>query len=114
MGASETIKLKMDSKSMVAGSQIVLGPGDPPLTKAQLLEHTRNGERYIDVVVPVRLTDLIRRGTDWLDDYVSELITGGDCDLEDISYEPHHSNIAGGGDFVLIRVVAHWAIDDLD
>ena len=103
----------MAGKDMIADSQVVLRPGDPPLTKAQLLEHSRNGECYVNVVVPVRLSELVQNDKDWLNDYVSEKITGGDCDLEDISYEPYRSNIAEEA-FVLIRVVAHWTTDDLN
>ena len=55
------------------------------------------GER-VNESVRVSLSDLIDHGIDWLNDYVSEQITGSRVALEDIGYEAHSVD---DGDIIL-------------
>lgn len=75
-----------------------------PYTLQEIKSLTNNGEKYIDVNVPVGLWDLIDNDVEWLNDHVSELVTRSLSGLED-GYSP----VEVDGDNVIINVVASVA-----
>lgn len=54
----------------------------------------------VDELVRVSLSDLISHDIDWLNDYVSERITGSRVALEDIGFEAKSVD----GDEIVLRV----------
>lgn len=67
------------------GEMLILG--DKPLTKKELRDITANGEHLIDIVVSVEFWDLVNHDLEWLNDHVSERITGSEAGLTNIDYE---------------------------
>ena len=101
------------------GTVLVLGSSDKHLTTAQLTAITNDLEFQLDVVVPVNLWEIANKGDiDWLNDEVSERITGSTCGLESIVYARFHPEnadaLAPDMDMVFLRVTARWARDDWD
>lgn len=73
-----------------------------PYTVNELRTLSKNGAEHITANVGVSLWDLIEHDLEWLNDFVSEAITGSTVGLEDIGFAP-----AGvDGEEVIISVTA--------
>ncbi len=84
----------------------------PALDARQLDLITNEGEFSIDIAVPVSIWDMASNDVDWLNDHVSELITGSICDLESLDFTrgvPGEQEPELAPTEVWVRVVAHWA-----
>ncbi len=94
------------------GAPLLLAETAPPLDFKQLKAITEDGLYYVDVVVPVSVWKLAEYGLDWLNDHVSERITGSIADLEDLDYRrfvPESAETLSADDAALfIRVTARW------
>lgn len=80
-----------------------------PYTIEELTRLSNNGENPIEANVEISLWDLIENDLEWLNDTVSERITGSSCGLEDIGFEP--AGVIESSDGVVIRVtgsVGNW------
>lgn len=80
-----------------------------PYTIEELTRLSNNGENHIEANVEISLWDLIENDLEWLNDTVSERITGSSCGLEDINFEP--AGVIEASDGVVIRVtgsVGNW------
>jgi len=96
---------------------LVLAPGQPHLSKQQLREITNYGEFALQVAVCVSLDDIWNEDLEWLNDRVSELITGSIVDLESIEYEtfPAPKGVTLGKLELYLKVTANWApMDGMD
>lgn len=83
-----------------------------PLDARQLSLITNDGEFSIDIAVPVSIWDMAEHDIEWLNDQVSELITGSICDLESLDFTravPGEGELELAPAEVWVRVVAHWA-----
>lgn len=94
------------------GAVLVLKPGAPCLSKEALRTITNEGDFYVQIAVPVALSTLIDEDIEFLNDEVSEAITGHSCDLSDLSFErftpPNEAALIDTKQFVFIRVTAGW------
>lgn len=100
------------------GEPLVLGVGKEPLSEKQLRSITEEGKHYVDAVVCVSLWDIAHNDIDWLNDHVSELITGSIVGLEDISYSRFSpespAEHAVDETTLFLRVVACWCTETTD
>lgn len=101
------------------GAVLVLKPGAPHLSKEALRIITNEGDFYLQIAVPVALSTLIDQDIEFLNDEVSEAITGHSCDLTDLSFErftpPNEAALIDTKEFVFIRVTAGWSpMDGMD
>lgn len=115
-GASTLVAGRADDET---GCVLVLADSAPPLTEAQLRAITNDTDFYVDVAVPVNIWEIANQGDiDWLNDHVSERITGSIVGLEDIHYAryqpPNADEAAPERSQVFIRVTARWTADDVE
>jgi hypothetical protein len=60
-----------------------------PFTLQEIKDFTsKDPDRYLTAVVAVDFDDLVDNDIEWLNDTVSELITGDEIALEDIGFKP--------------------------
>jgi hypothetical protein len=94
------------------GGVLVMNPQAVPLTGAELQRITNDGEFYVQVAVPVDLSDLIDGDIETLNDTVSEAITGSCCGLTDLSFKRYipdnEKALIGEADKVYVLVTAGW------
>lgn len=94
------------------GAPLLLAETAPPLEFKQLKHITDDGRFYVDVVVPVSVWKLAEYGLDWLNDHVSERITGSIADLEDLDYRrftpQDAAPLSADEASLFIRVTARW------
>jgi hypothetical protein len=115
--AKPTVYDKMPGRSDDAtGEVLVLKPGAPHLTTAKLRGITNDGEFYVSIAVPVRLGDLIDNDIEWVNDTVSEAITGSCAGLSDLSFKRYSPTdealLVDTEDFVFVLVTAQWEPTD--
>jgi hypothetical protein len=100
----------------VAGRCLADGTNEPlllldgPLKASELARITDHGQHALDVVVPVDLHALIDSDIEWLNDEVSERITGSVADLTGLAYALYRGPWPRelGTAEVLLRVTAGW------
>lgn len=94
------------------GEVLVLKPGAPHLTKAKLRGITDDRKYYVQVAVAVSISDLIDNDIEYLNDTVSEAITGSTADLSDLKFKrfnpANEASLVNTEDFVFILVTADW------
>ncbi len=94
------------------GAPLLMAETDPPLEFKRLKAITDDGRYYVDIVVPVSVWKLAEYGLDWLNDHVSERITGSVADLEDLDYRRFHPEapeaLSADEATLFIRVAARW------
>lgn len=96
------------------GEVLVLKPGQPHLTRAQLREITDTGRMpLIQVAVSIDFEQLLDWDIEALNDEASERITGSIADLESIAYERYipdnEAELHNVKQSVFILVTANWA-----
>ncbi len=100
----------------VAGRLLPDDAGEPlllkraPLNFRDLARITENGKYGLDVVVPVGLNSLVDFDIEWLNDEVSERITGSIAGLVSLVYSVYRGAWPSepSADVVLLRVRAWW------
>lgn len=88
-----------------------------PLSTRELQRITDFGRYSLDIAVPVDVWELASQDLEWLNDQVSEHITGSICDLEDLAYRRADTCVqteASPPQQVWIRVSAQWTPVDAD
>lgn len=88
----------------------VLALDGPALTHQQLRRVTEDGRYGVRVALKVGLWELLENDLEWLNDEVSERITGSVADLASISYQRYDGPwpYACGRDEVVLQVDAQW------
>ncbi len=86
-----------------------------PLSANELARITEDGRYAVDVAVALGIWELVGNDLEWLNDEVSERITGSMCDLQDLSFaraEPNSSVPALPAEQIWLRVCAQWSPTD--
>lgn len=114
-----TVSAVLGRSDKETGGVLVLKPGEPHLSNEALRTITNDCDFYLQVAVPVAISDLIDGDIEFLNDQVSEAITGSSCDLTDLSfkrYSPQNeAALIDMDDFVFILVTANWEpMDGID
>lgn len=107
-----TVTAVLGRRDDKTGGVLVLKQGDPHLSRETLRNITNDCEFQLQVAVPVELGDLIDYDIEFLNDQVSEAITGSSCDLTSLDFKRYSpENEAALIDmtkFVFILVSANW------
>jgi hypothetical protein len=93
------------------GAILVLERESGPLSHDDLRRITENGTYFVQIVVPVSLSELIDGDIDTLNDTVSEMITGNSGDLSDLSFNPYGHPLSptqAAKQNVYVTVTAQW------
>lgn len=101
-----------------SGAVLVLMPEQGHLSRAALRHITQDCQFYLQVAVPVALSDLIDEDIEHLNDLVSEAITGSSGDLSDLSFKRYtpanETDLIDTSECVFILVTAGWSPMDDD